>query len=383
MKEFDSIIIRYGEIALKGKNRPFFERKLIKNIEQKFKAESIEYLTVFRISGRLIIKTYDKKAISALSKIFGIVSFSPAIEIKSNLDDIKKKTLEIVKKEIPKGSTVRISTQRTNKEFPLKSPEINREVANYLSENTKDITFDYKEYNQKILIEVSKHNTYIAYEKYQGLGGLPIGVSGKAICLFSGGIDSPVAALTAMKRGCEIELIHFFNEVNNLKVPKKIKDLYHTLKEHQPGLIMRIVPFSQIERKIIQKSPEEYRIIILRIMFLRFIDLFYKGNIKTIFTGDNLAQVASQTLSNLKTISEFSKKLILRPLIGMDKQEIIDLAKEYGTYESSIESYSDCCSFLIPKHPKTTSKYEYAKRVSDKISDNDLRELFEKIETYN
>jgi len=383
MQKFDSIIIRYGEIALKGKNRPFFERKLIRNIERKFKEDNIEYQTVFRISGRLIIKSSDKNAISALSKIFGIVSFSPAVETKSNLEDIKKKTLEIVKKEISKGSSVRISSQRTNKEFPLKSSEINSKVANYLLENTKDIEFDYKNYNKEILIEVSKENTYIAYEKHKSLGGLPVGVSGKVICLFSGGIDSPVAALKAMKRGCEIELIHFFNEANNPEIPNKIKDLYFILKEYQPWLRMRIVPFSPIERKIIIESPEKYRIIILRIMFLRFIDLFYRGKAETIFTGDNLAQVASQTLSNLKTISQFSKKLILRPLIGMDKQEIIDLAKKYKTYESSIKSYSDCCSFLVPRHPKTTSKYEDAKKISDKISDQELKELFEKIETYN
>ncbi|NIA03972.1 MAG: tRNA 4-thiouridine(8) synthase ThiI [Nitrospiraceae bacterium] len=384
--EINCVVVRYGEIALKGKNRPVFENKLINNIKKHFDTNNINYSKIYKISGRIIIKTDDTKSLEALTKIFGIVSFSPAVEIKLSIEDIKENALKLISDEIKNNKSsekivFRIITQRSDKNFNMTSPEVNREVSLFLADHFKDIGFDYNQYNRELFIEIGRYNAYLSFNKIKGLGGLPIGVSGRTLCLFSGGIDSPVAALSAMKRGCSVELIHFFNEKGNQnKLPDKMYKLYSILKTYQPNLKMDVVPFHAIEEKIVKLSPEPYRIIVLRIMFLRFIDLYFNDkNIKAVVTGDNLAQVASQTLDNLYVISKFSHRLILRPLVSFDKQETINLSKKYGTYEDSIKPYNDCCSYLLPKHPKTRAKYDEAKRVSDLISDDDLKALFEKV----
>lgn len=356
----DCFIIRYSEIGLKGKNRPYFERALLSSIKRSLNYFNIEFSKITRIRGRIILHSKDNKAKDALKKVFGIASFSEAIECPLKIEEIKKEVLEIVKssKEI---KTFRITTNRLVKNFNMTSQQINEIIGEAVLSGYPELKVSLKNPQMNIGIEISNSKAYIYTKKEKALGGLPIPVSGNCIALLSGGIDSPVAAYQIMRRGCNVHLIHFSHTTST----NKIKKIYEKLKEYNPLLKLSIIPFNNIENQIIKYSPSEYRIIILRIAFIKYIEKHFPN--QPIITGDNLGQVASQTLENLKTISSFSSSLILRPLISFDKQQIIDIAKEIGTYELSIQPYTDCCNLLVSTHPEIKATPEEIKEIVEKI----------------
>ncbi|MDK2908361.1 MAG: tRNA uracil 4-sulfurtransferase [Candidatus Woesearchaeota archaeon] len=355
-------IIRYSEIGLKGKNRPYFERSLLSSIKRSLKYFNIEFSKITRIRGRIILHSKDKKADDALKKVFGIASFSEAIECPLKIQEIKKEVFELIKSSKDREiKTFRITTNRLVKNFNMTSQQINEIIGEAVLLRYPELKVSLKNPQLNIGIEISNSKAYVYTKKEKALGGLPISVSGRCIVLLSGGIDSPVAAYQIMRRGCNVHLIHFSHTTST----NKIKKIYEKLKEYNPLLKLSIIPFNNIENQIIKYSPSKYRIIILRIAFIKYIEKHFPN--QPIVTGDNLGQVASQTIENLRTISSFSSALILRPLISFDKQQIIEIAKEIGTYELSILPYTDCCNLLVSTHPEIKATPEEIKEIVEKI----------------
>ncbi|HOI19068.1 MAG TPA: tRNA uracil 4-sulfurtransferase ThiI [Candidatus Woesearchaeota archaeon] len=378
----DCYVIRYSEIALKGRNRDYFENLLVKRIKESLNYNNIKFSKIIRIYGKIILyTTFDSS--NALKNVLGISSFSKAISTKSDIEIIKSKSLEIFSKiHNVQKKTFKVSTSRFEKAFPLKSPEISKLVGQAIFERFNGIKVDLKNPQITLNLEIGNTQTFYSTEKIKGPNGLPVGCSGNALVLFSGGIDSPVSAYLAMKRGCAVKLIHFYNEESQkMKYPAKIIALHNTLKKFDPRIKLELIPFFDVEREIIQKVPAKYRIIILRRMFLRYIDQFFKLK-ACIITGDNLAQVASQTLDNLTMVSSITKKLILRPLICYDKDEIVNLSKQIGTFEESIKPYNDCCSLLVSNSPETHAKIEEIEQIEKDFDFQTLKKAKENAQEF-
>jgi thiamine biosynthesis protein ThiI len=348
----DCIIIHYSEIGLKGKNRPFFEKKLVSNIK------IMTGLTPKRESGRLVTN-YDKDKIKKLKNIPGIAYYSPALTAKLNLEDFTKKALELVKK-----GTFRITTKRSNKSFKLNSMRVNKKVGEALFK--KGYKVDLEKPGTEIFIEIGDKNAYLYTKKQKGLGGLPIGSTGKLVSLISGGIDSPVACYEMMRRGCELVIIHFYNNKEGVK--DKILSLAKTLSTYQGSVKAYLIPFLELQKQVIMNIPSDYRMIIYRRLMFKIGNQILKQEKALGFvTGDNVGQVASQTLENLKVIWDAASDNVYAPLISKDKEEIINQAKKIRTYKTSIKPYSDCCSYLIAKHPVTRADLEKVKALEKKL----------------
>ncbi len=343
------IVVHYGEIATKGENRAFFERKLIEAIRKVSNGE------VKRRYGRIEVK-FSSKAMERLAKIPGIRYYGVGYKTSLDMDEIKEAALKV----LPESSkSFRIDASRSNKSFPLDSIEINREVGEFVVKRTGK-KVDLKNPDAVVWIEICDKEAYVYSTRVEGVGGLPVGVAGRVVALISGGIDSPVAAFMAMKRGCEIIAVHFFNQtMHSPKVREKIRTLAQKLAEFQGEVRLYMVPFQDVQMEIIKNVPPKLRMLVYRRSMMRMANIIAeREKCRGIVTGDSLSQVASQTLENLNVIYSASKIVVLPPLIGMDKEEIIQLARKIGTYEISIQPYDDCCSFMIAKHPETRARLE-------------------------
>ncbi len=364
------IICHYGEIALKGKNRRFFEEKLVENIKSVLKPT--DFLSLKRISGRIIINLKnkaDKNRISLnLSKVFGIVHFSFAQESGQKIKEIQKRSLEIIKEE--KFSSFKIETQRSEKTFPLTSQQVNEQVGQFILKNLKGIKVDLKNPEMTLFIEIVEKYCFIHTKKISGPGGLPVGVSGKAVSLISGGIDSPVASYLMLKRGLELVFVHFHALPYTDKASiEKVKKLVAIIAEFQPKTKLYLIPFSEIQKEILLKTTASLRVILYRRMMFRLAGkIAEKENCKVIITGENLGQVASQTIENLTAIEKATDILVLRPLIGFDKKEIIEQAEKIGTFKTSILPHQDCCSRFLPKHPETKAEIKEVESAEKKLN---------------
>ncbi|MHA1315081.1 MAG: tRNA uracil 4-sulfurtransferase ThiI [Candidatus Helarchaeota archaeon] len=360
-----SIIIHYGEIGLKRDNRAFFEKMLMNQIASK---------TGFRPRkqyGSLVINDVQEEIVTQLirdlKEIPGIKYIAVALESGLKVEDF----IDNVAKIIDKEKTFKIVTKRSNKSFPKTSPEINRIIGQYFVDRGHKV--DVHDPKQKIYVEIIGNKAFIYAEKIQGIGGLPVGTAGKLLSLVSGGIDSPVATYLMIKRGCTVNCIHFHNERSG--PPEKIHALLKILTKFQPRFSLFVIPFNNIQNQIIRSVPRDLRMIIYRrLMFLIANRIGFKQKAKGLVTGDNVGQVASQTLDNLLAIRDSSRLPVYSPLIGMDKEEIIAIAKKIGTYETSIQQYDDCCSYLIAKHPETKTKLRYLIDFEEKL---DMPELIE------
>jgi len=361
----DIILVRYGEIFLKSEPvLRMWEKLLIRNIKSALKKQGIES-KIRRKRGRIFIFTKNiKKVCAALGTVFGVVSFSPCFYLKtSSLKKIKTFCKQNYGKWVKKNETFAIRARRVGK-HRYTSQKLAEEVGEIV-----DRKVNLKNPDKEIFIEVRDKETFIYTEVMKGLGGLPIPASGKIISLISGGIDSPVASWLMMKRGCKVVFVHFhsFPLLSRASI-EKTKELVGVLSQYQLKSKTHFVRFSKIQTEIKTKIPAKYRIILYRRFMLRIAEEIAKReNIKALVTGESLAQVSSQTLENLTTISEVSKIPILRPLIGMDKEEIIDLAKSIATYEISIKPQEDCCTLFIPKHPATRSNIGKIKELEKKL----------------
>lgn len=340
-------VVHYGEVGIKGKNREFFERKLIETIKR---ATGVK---VRRKYGRIEVE-YREGLESRLSKIPGIRYFGVGFKTDLDLESIKKAALEVLPDNF---ETFKVDTSRSNKSFPMNSVEVNRKVGAFIVENTGK-KVDLTNPDVTVWIEICEKEAYVYSKRYEGIGGLPVGVAGRVVALISGGIDSPVAAFMAMKRGCEVVAVHFFNQtMHSTKVREKIRILAEKLAEYQGYMKLYMVPFKDVQFEIINRVPPRLRMVVYRRSMMRMANLIAeKEGCKAVITGDSLSQVASQTLDNINVIYSASKLAVLPPLIGMDKEEIVVLAKRIGTYEISILPYEDCCSFMVAQHPETRAK---------------------------
>ncbi|MGG3845518.1 tRNA uracil 4-sulfurtransferase ThiI [Aeribacillus sp. FSL K6-2833] len=359
--QYDHILVRYGEMSLKGKNRKHFINHLKNNIKLALSSfSSLEY-TANR--DRLFIKLNGEdgeKVAEKLQTVFGIQSFSLAIRTKSDIEAIKDTALQAVKQLYKNGDTFKVSAKRADKSFPLTSDQLNYEIGRHILIHTDGLKVDVHHPDINVRVEVRPHATYIMCKDFKGAGGLPVGSSGKAMLMLSGGIDSPVAGYLSMKRGLEIEAIHFFSPpYTNERAKQKVMDLVEKLTEFGGKIVLHIVPFTEIQVTIQQKILENYTMTSTRRMMLKIADeIRKKRGALAIVTGESLGQVASQTLESMYAINEVTTTPILRPLISMDKNEIIEIAEKIDTFEISNRPYEDCCTIFTPASPKTKPKRE-------------------------
>ena len=356
---YDHIVVRYGELSTKGKNRKEFTRKLTQNIRNRLKQHS--NLTYNTLHDGLFIKLNgeDFNLIKEkLLDIFGYSYFSGAVRVNKDIDELKKTTLELIKNH-DDIQTFKIASKRHDKSFLMRSDEINRAVAGNILHNTS-FSVDVHHPDLMIYISVDKEFIYVMDDKIKGPGGYPTGINGKALVMISGGIDSPVSAYLTMKRGLSIECIHFASmPYTSKQALEKVYSLLRTLSKSQEEVVLHVIPFTDLQLAIYKYVDEPYCITIMRRMMYRIADeIFKRRKCSMIVNGESIGQVASQTPESISVISKVCDSLILRPLSMMDKLEIIDIAKRIDTYETSILPYDDCCTIFEPKNPITKPKLD-------------------------
>lgn len=355
-----AILVRYGEIALKGKNRMFFEKTLLENIKFALKGLGAR---VVRIHGRLLIMgaaDEEEEITRRLSRVFGVVSVSSVETAPLDLEAIKEKALEIMERSLLPGDSFKVEARRSNKSFPLTSPELNRIIGGAILEKYPRLKVDLENPSFQLFIEVGAREAYIYHDHVAGPGGLPVGSSGRALLLLSGGIDSPVAGWMAMKRGLRLEALHFHSyPFTGLRSREKVIDLCRILSRYGGKMQLHLVNVAGIQKEIRASCPAALGIILLRRMMMRIAGQISRSRgLQALVTGESLGQVASQTLESMIAIDSVTSMLILRPLLGMDKHEIVALAEKTGTYEISIRPYEDCCTLFLPRHPATRPRLE-------------------------
>ena len=354
---------------MKGRNREFFENKLVQNIKQATKIKK-----VVRKYGRLLLET-EKDVTEILKKIPGIAFFAKVERAKLDIADINKTAEKILKKE--KGHTFTIKTKRSNKNFPLKSPDVNKEIVKYV-EKKLGKSGEYKNAEIKLFVDITDKEVFLYSNKIKGIGGLPVRSCDSLVCLLSGGLDSPVAAYMMMKRGCEIIFVHFYNDKLQ-KNTDKIEELAEQLTKYQLKTKIYLIPFGELQQELILKVPAKTRMIIYRRYMIKIANkISEKEKIEGLVTGDNLGQVASQTVANLKCAYAASKIPVFSPLIGLNKEEIMNIAKEIGTYDISIKKYADCCSYLVPQHPETRGHLKTIEKIEQEIDAKIVEKVLKK-----
>ncbi len=355
---YDHILIRYGELSLKGKNRNNFIKRLYDNVRNAM--SQFPTLEFERQHDRMYIylNQEDPDAVAkVLSNVFGISSFSLAMKVESDIDVIVESVYQSLDLETPK--TFKVAARRSDKQFPIISDQINRMVATKILKNS-DWKVDVRNPEVKIVIEVHRDATYVMTNRYQGAGGYPVGVGGKAMVMLSGGIDSPVASYLMMKRGTYIECVHFAAPpYTSENARDKVLKLASQVSGFQGKILVHVVPFTQLQMSIYQHADESYAITLMRRMMMRIATgLAEKRHCQAIATGESIGQVASQTLESMQTINAVTTTPVIRPLVCMDKVEIIDLSRKIDTYETSILPYEDCCTIFEPKNPATKPRID-------------------------
>lgn len=355
MKEI--VLAKYGEIILKGGNRPKFERLLIDNIKSALK--NVAKCRVTLTQATIYIEDFEEDEISLiidrLSKIFGIVSITRAAVCEKDMEIIKATAREYLADDLSEPHTFKVEAKRSDKGFPLNSVQICREVGGYLDDVFEKITCDVHNPDITVKVEIREAGAYIYNneKKIKGQGGMPIGSGSKATLLLSGGIDSPVAGHMIAKRGVTIEAVNFFSfPYTSDRAKEKVIELAKIVAQYTSKIRLYIVPFTDIQLEIRDKCPEEHMTLIMRRFMMRISEkIARRAGSKALVTGESVGQVASQTLAALDVTNAVVDMPILQPLIGMDKIEVIQRAEEIGTYETSILPYEDCCTVFTPRHP--------------------------------
>lgn len=376
------ILVRYGELGLKGKNKSQFINRLVLNIKRGLKG--LAPREVLSTWGRIWVPVENdlEETIERLQQVFGIYSVSPVIQTEKDLDSIKEAALRVLHDSLPKGGTFKVETRRTDKTFPLTSPEISKEVGSYLFANSPDIyQAEMHHPEHTIDVEIRKEGAFVYGQVIPGAKGLPVGSSGRAVLMLSGGIDSPVAGWMAMKRGVTIEAIHFHSfPFTSERAKQKVIDLCEVLSGWGGKIRLHVVHFTEIQKAIRQNCREEYGITIMRRMMFRLAErIALKNKAFAIYTGESVGQVASQTLESMFTINNVTNMPVLRPLVGMDKEEIIKIAQHINTFDISIRPYEDCCTVFLPDYPKIRPRLEEAVLMEEKLDiEGLLQEALEK-----
>lgn len=374
MKEL--ILVKYApEIFLKGLNKGKFERKLRDNIGKKLEGINAEFI---HDSGRYFIKTDEvEESINRIKKVFGVLGVCLVREVEIDFAAIKEEALQKMKE--AKGNTFKVVTNRANKNFELNSLEVSREVGAYILSNLdREISVDVK--NPEILLNIEIRNNY-AYvwsdnDITKGAAGMPYGTNGSTMLMLSGGIDSPVAGYLMAKRGVELSCVYYHSHpYTSERAKDKVKELAKILAEYTEKITLYIVPFTDIQMEIIDKCREDELTIIMRRFMMRIAcNLSEKYGINSVSTGESIGQVASQTMDGLIVSDDCADRPAFRPLIAMDKTDIMEIARKIGTYETSILPYEDCCTIFVPKHPKTNPKLNEIRKEEEKLNINELVE---------
>lgn len=362
MNEKNIFIVRCGEVALKGMNKPYFEKTLVERIKKNLK--DFPEVDVRRHEGLIFVrspKELDSRAIvKEVSKVFGVSSISPAVEAPSELDAIGEAAVEFMLQQIKERGikTFKVEAKRADKNFPVKSPDIARIIGAKVLIGCKVLKVDVHEPDCRLFVDLRRDRTYLYDEKIHGMGGLPLGTNGKGLVLLSGGIDSPVAAWMMSKRGMVLEAVHFHSyPYTSPRAQQKVEELAGIVASYSGRIKMHVINLLPIQEQIVQNCPEEETTILVRRFMMRIgEEIARKYGCMMLITGENLGQVASQTAEALVVTDACVKMPVMRPLIAMDKVDIMDKAMEIGTYEKSIEPYEDCCTVFLPKHPTTKPK---------------------------
>lgn len=356
-------IVRCGEVALKGMNKPYFERVLLERVRNAIACWDNDShwnggLMLVRIGGDVPVDD----AVRKLSKVFGVATVSPAISVEKDMDAIGEAAAAFVMD--LKGEedirTFKVKAKRADKSFPVQSPEIGAMVGGSILSGIPDIRVDVHEPDLKLFVDVRRESAYIYRDKIKGFGGLPLGTNGKGLILMSGGIDSPVAAFMMAKRGMRIEAVHFHSyPYTSKRAQRKVEDLCRVLAGYMGTITMHVINLLPIQEDIVKNCPEDETTILVRRFMMRIAEeVAKKTKNMMLITGEDLGQVASQTAEALVVTDSVVDMPVMRPLIAMDKVDIMDKAKEIGTYDLSIQPYEDCCTVFLPKHPVTKPKLD-------------------------
>ncbi|MEF2920259.1 MAG: tRNA uracil 4-sulfurtransferase ThiI [Acutalibacteraceae bacterium] len=374
------ILIKIGEIVLKGLNKKTFEDALIKNLRRRLSKAGQFDIKIAQSTITVAPKNDNadiELACSIVGKTFGIATYSRACVADKNLEDIQQKTVEYLEEQLEDARTFKVEARRSDKKFPLTSPQICQEVGGYILSKYPHLKVDVKNPELKVTVEVRDFNAFVRGGVVKAVGGIPVGTGGKAAILISGGIDSPVAAYTIAKRGVELTAIHFASPpYTSQRAEEKVCRLLEIVSEYAGRMIMYTVPFTEIQEEIRDKVPEELFTIIMRRLMMEISQrIAQEKGCQALITGESLGQVASQTIGAIACTDIVCNMPVFRPLIGMDKDEIVTISRQIGTFETSIEPYEDCCTVFTPKHPRTKPVLSYVEEAQNQL---DCEQLIEK-----
>lgn len=361
MKEI--ILVKYGEMALKGQNKGTFENILLKQIKRRL--QSLGSFAYSSAQSTIYIEPQEETisldgVITRLQKVFGIASICKACVCEKDFDDIRSKALDYLKETLEDAATFKVEAKRADKTFPMKSPEICRELGGILDEAFPELQVDVHDPEVTVMVDIRDTNAYVYAAKIKGAGGLPLGSSGRAMLLLSGGIDSPVAGYMMAKRGLRISAIHFVSPpYTSDRARLKVEQLAQKMTAYCGDITFYCVPFTEIQEELKRRCPEEYFTILMRrLMMLIAQEIAARDEAAALITGESVGQVASQTIQAMVCTDAVCRMPVFRPCIGLDKTEIIELARKIDTFDISIQPYEDCCTVFTPRHPKIRPQLE-------------------------
>ena len=386
MKEI--ILVKYGEMALKGLNKRTFEDVLVKNIKRRLK--DLGKTNITRAQSTIFIDPYEEKydtdeAVDRLKKVFGIAALCRAAVCEKQFDDIKRVSLEYLEEALSYASTFKVTAKRADKSFPMKSPEICRELGGALLSRFDTLKVDVNNPEVTVTVEIRDSKAYVHGENIKGAGGLPVGTSGHAMLLLSGGIDSPVAGYMLAKRGVHISAVHYVSPpYTSERARLKVEQLCERLTDYCGSIAFFCVPFTEIQEAIKNHCPEEFFTIIMRRLMMEIAQrISEREKCLALITGESVGQVASQTMNAIACTDAVCRIPVFRPLIGMDKTEIVETARKIDTFDISIQPYEDCCTVFTPRHPKVRpllsdvenaqNGFDFSELVDKAVNDTELK----------
>ena len=363
----------FHEITLKGKNRPFFEKRLSQNVQKAL--QGLPYGSIRRISGRVLVKLTADSPVeqigARLQKVFGLVYCCPAWLSVQDMEVLQEDLWKLVAPR--KFETFKIDSRRANKKYPLSSQQMNELLGEVIrTRSGQKVRLEGPELT--CYVDIVENYAFLYFRKLKAVNGLPVSCSGKVVVLMSGGIDSPVAAFKVLKRGCRAIFVHFHSLPHTTPESlDKVRQLVSILTEYQYRSKIYMIPFAELQRQVVAFTPAETRVILYRRLMMRLAEeIARREGAHALITGESIGQVASQTLENLRVISDATQLPILRPLIGEDKEEIIAVARRIGTFPISILPHEDCCSLFVPRHPETRAKLDGIQRIESRLEINPM-----------
>ncbi len=383
------ILVRYGEIYLKGQNRPFFEKMLMNNIKKAL--EPFGKPKIYKAQGRIYIENLKVEGIvlDRLSKVFGAIGINPAWKTDKDLEAIQAMVKAVMEDALEKATkenlTFKVESRRADKTFPMNSMDLSRKMGGFILKNFPGLKVDVHNPDIKINLEIREH-AYAYHENIPGAGGMPVGTNGKTALLLSGGIDSPVAGWMIAKRGVRLTAVHYHSfPYTSDKAKEKVIDLCRLLTEYCGPIRLHVVPFTEIQQELYEKCPDGLLTVLMRRFMMRIAErIAKKEGAQALVTGESIGQVASQTLEALASTDDVVSMPVFRPLVGLDKNEIVEISKKINTYETSILPYEDCCTVFVPRHPVTRPKLEKVRQAENMVDVEVLIErALEDVEVYD